>query len=87
MTDDELNKISRLLVAGMKEHHAIWIDPEIHAEQHEFIAMLLQERAERMERRKAIEDKIAGSLILSFIVGLVTLLGAGLLGYLRDHLK
>lgn len=87
MTEQELKQISVMLVAGMKEHHAIWIDPEIHAEQHEFIAMLLNERKEKLARRKALEDKIAGSLILSIIVGMVTLLGAGTLQWLREHLK
>lgn len=76
-----------MLVQGMKEHHAIWIDPETHAEQHEFIGMLLQERKDKLARRKAIEDKIAGSLILSIIVGIVTLLGAGSLQWLREHIK
>lgn len=87
MTEEEMKQISVMLVQGMKEHHAIWIDPEIHAEQHEFIAMLLQERKDKLARRKALEDKIAGSLILSLIVGIVTLLGAGSLQWLREHLK
>ena len=71
----------------MKNHHAIWIDPEIHADQHEFLAILMQERKERAERRKAMEDKIAGSLLLGLILGLIGLLGAGTLDWLRGHLK
>lgn len=87
VTEDELKHMAAIVVQGMKDHHAIWIDPEVHADQHEFIALLMQERKDRVERRKAIEDKIAGSLILSLIVGIVTLLGAGSLQWLREHLK
>ena len=87
MTEEDLKQMAALVVQGMKDHHAIWIDPEIHADQHEFIAILMQERRDKADRRKAIEDKIAGSLILSFIVGIVTLLGAGSLQWLREHIK
>jgi len=84
---DDLDKLANAIVAGMKNHHAIWIDPETHSEQHEFIAILMQERKERAERRKAIEDKIAGSLLLSLIVGTIMLLGSGSMQWLRDHIK
>lgn len=87
MTEDELQFIAARVVEGMKNHHAIWIDPETHAEQHEFISLLWDERKEKAARRKAIEDKIAGSLLLSLIVGAVTVMGAGSLQWLRDHLK
>lgn len=87
MTEQELKQMAEIVVQGMKDHHAIWIDPETHADQHEFIALLMQERQDRVVRRKAIEDKIAGSLILSLIIGVVTLLGAGSLQWLREHIK
>lgn len=87
MTEEELNAMAAIVVQGMKNHHAIWIDPEVHADQHEFIAHLMQERQDRLARRKSIEDKIAGSLILSLVIGLVTLLGAGAMQWLREHLK
>ena len=58
-----------------------------HPDQHQFITMLMDERKDRLERRKAIQDKIAGSLILSMIVGLVALLGAGALDWLRVALS
>jgi hypothetical protein len=87
VTERELKEMAGMVVQGMKDHHAIWIDPEVHADQHEFIALLMQERRDRVARRKSIEDKIAGSLVLSLVVGLVTLLGAGALDWLRGHLK
>lgn len=79
--------IAKALVEEMKRHgHAMWIDPEIHSVQHEFIAEMIKERKERQERRKRIEEKIAGSVLLSIIVGLVVLLGAGSMEWLRTHL-
>ncbi len=83
------------IVKKLKEdHHAIWLDPETHALQHEFIVVLMQEHEERRQsklekdaRRKAIEDKVAGSLVLSLILTLLGLLGAGALDWLRTHLK
>ena len=76
--------LARALVEEMKAHgHAMWIDPEIHSSQHEFIAQMIEERKERQERRKRIEEKIAGSLVLSLIVGLVALLGSGLLNWIH----
>ena len=87
MTEEELKHMAEIVVQGMKDHHAIWIDPEIHADQHEFIALLMQERQDRIARRKSIEDKIAGSLVLSLVLGLITLLGAGAMEWLRGHIK
>lgn len=82
----DLDRLAIALVDRMKNHHAIWIDPETHAEQHEFLVILMRERRERAERRKAIEDKIAGSLLLSLIVGVIVLLGSGMMQWLREHL-
>ena len=76
------------IVAKMQEdHNTLWITREVHSEQHEFIQLLMQERQEKLARGERLKEKIAGSLILSFIVGLVTLLGVGVLTYLRDYLK
>lgn len=58
-----------------------------HPDQHQFISMLMDERKEIIERRKAIQDKIAGSIILSLITGIIVLLGAGALDWLRQSLK
>ena len=63
--------------------HGLWVDPEIHAEQHEFIAEMIAERKERAERRKRIEERIAGSLVLSAIMALIGVLGAGFLDWVR----
>lgn len=70
-----------------REHHTLWLDSETHAAQHEFLRIIMDERAERSARRKAVQDKIAGSLILSFIVGLIVLLGSGATTWMQDHIK
>lgn len=76
--------LAKAIVDEMKANgHALWIDHEQHAVQHEFIAQMIEERKERAARRKRIEEKIAGSLVLSAIVGLVALLGSGLLNWIH----
>lgn len=79
--------LAKAIVDEMKANgHALWLDPEQHAVQHEFIAQMIEERKERSARRKRIEERIAGSLVLSAIVGLVALLGAGAMEWIRTHL-
>lgn len=81
------HELAQALIQEMKDSgHAFWIDPETHAEQHKFIAELIADRKERSERRKRIQEKIAGSFILSGLLLLVGLLGAGALEWLRKHL-
>lgn len=88
MPEHDIEAIACKIVEKLKQdHHALWLDPESHAEQHEFIRLLMDERAERLRRRKAMEDKIAGSLVLAFILGTVGLIGSGTLDWLRTHLK
>lgn len=88
LTDNHLDALAEKLVDKLKEnHHTLWLDPETHSTQHEFIQMLIVEREERKARRKALEDKIAGSLLLSAIMGLIYLLGSGTMDWLRVHLK
>lgn len=78
------DNIAKAIIDQMKASgHTLWIDPETHAAQHEFIAELIRERKERMERRRRIEEKIAGSVILSALLLLVGLIGAGALEWLR----
>lgn len=80
--------IARSIIEQMKESgHALWIDPETHAAQHEFIAELITERRERNARRQRIEEKIAGSVILSAILLVIGFIGAGALEWLRSHLN
>lgn len=82
------NLLADEIVKRMKEeHHTLWLDPETHAVQHEFLQLLMSEREERIKRRKALEDKIAGSVLLSLIMGMVALIGAGALDWLRAHIK
>lgn len=77
---------AQALIDEMKKSgHAFWIDPETHAEQHAFIAAMIAERKEKIERRKRVEERIAGSLALSVIVLVISLLGSGVMSYLRSH--
>lgn len=74
------------VVSEMKESgHALWIDPEVHAEQHQFIAEMIVERKERAARRKRIEEFVAGSVLLSAVLLCIGLLGAGALDWIRKH--
>ena len=47
----------------------------------------MQEREERIQRKKRIEEKIAGSLVLSFVLMTIGLIGAGALDWMRKHLN
>lgn len=83
-----VEELARAVVEEMKQnHHTLWLDPEIHSTQHEFIKMLIDERAEKNARRERIKEKVAGSLVLSLILGLIGLVGAGLLDWVRTHIK
>lgn len=85
MSDTDPSVLARAIVEEMvAHHHTLWIDPEQHAVQHEFIAQMIEERRERQARRKRLEEKIAGSLVLTLIIGLVSLLGAGVLSWVRQ---
>jgi len=84
MAQKDIEQLAEAVVLKMKEeHHAVWLDPETHAAQHEFLKLMMEERAERIARRKRIEEKIAGSVILSALAFIVTLLGVGFLEWLR----
>ncbi len=83
----DTEELATAIVEKMKaERHAMWVDPETHASQHEFIAQMILERKERAERRKRIEDRIAGSLILSAVLVIIGFLGAGMMTWLRRNL-
>lgn len=83
----DTEELATTIVEKMKaERHVMWMDPETHASQHEFIAQMILERKERAERRKRIEDRIAGSLVLSVILAAIGFLGAGVMVWLRRNL-
>ena len=82
------NQLAKAIINEMKEGgHTLWIDPETHAEQHKFIAELIADRKERNERRKRLEEKVAGSVILSTLLVIVGFIGVGALEWLRKHLN
>lgn len=88
MAQKDIDQLADAIIQKMKdEHHVFWVDPETHAAQHGFLAVLMQEREEKIARRKRLEERIAGSVILSTLVFVVGLIGAGAIAYLRDHLK
>lgn len=82
------NQLAKAIIEEMKAGgHTLWIDPETHAEQHQFIAELIADRKERNERRKRIEEKIAGSVILSGLLVVIGFIGAGALEWLRKQIN
>lgn len=82
------HELAKAIIHEMKEGgHTLWIDPETHAEQHQFISELIADRKERKERRKRIEEKIAGSVILAGFLALVGFIGMGALEWLKQKLK
>lgn len=87
MADIKTEELADAIVQRMKdENHAIWIDAETHAIQHRFIEELIVERRERQARQKRIEEKIAGSLILSLMLVVIGFIGAGAMAWLRKNL-
>jgi len=84
----DVDQIADAVVRKMKEEkHALWLDPETHSEQHEWLRALMEDRAAKLARRQAIQDKIAGSLILGAVLMLVGLIGAGTISWVKEHLK
>ena len=76
--------IAKAVVEQMREEvHAMGIYPETHAR---FVAELIAEREDRRQRRKRIQDNIAGSVVLSTLLIIIGLIGAGVLGWLRKSL-
>ena len=76
--------IAQAVVAQMREEvQAMGIYPETHAR---FVAELIAEREDRRQRRKRIEDNIAGSVVISTLLVVIGLIGAGALGWLRKSL-
>ncbi len=87
MSQNDLDQLADAIVRRLTDqHHVFWIDPETHATQHEFIKMLMKEREDRIARHKRIEEKIAGSIILSAILVVIGFVGAGVMTWLRKNL-
>ena len=80
-------EIAHALIEEMKRAgHRLWVDPEKHAAEHEFLAELIKERHERRGQRQRLEERIAGSLVLSFLLVVISTLGYGVMDWLRKHL-
>jgi len=80
-------ELAKAIVEQMKaQGHALWLDPEEHSIQHEFIAQMIAERRERTARRRRLEEKIAGSVVLSMLALVVGVLGLGVMDWIRKHL-
>lgn len=79
-------QIAQAVIEELKgSERSAWIDSEAHALQHQFIVELIAERKERMARRERIKEKIAGSFILSTLLLIIGLIGAGALDWLRKN--
>ena len=88
MNTTPASEIAAEIIRQLKEkEHVFWIDPEIHANQHEFIQLLIDERKHRKARRDRLGEVIAGSIILSAILGLLSILGIGAISWLKSFLK
>jgi len=83
----EPKELAQAIIEEMKiSGHAFWVDPKTHAEQHEFIAMIIKAQHARDARRERIKEKLAGSLVISTVLVMLGLIGAGTLQWLRNHL-
>ena len=81
-------EVADYIIKSMKEdHHIFWVDPEVHSAQHEFLQILIEERADKKARNDRIKEKVVGSVVLSGIMALVGLLGVGALDWIKTHLK
>lgn len=82
-----MEDLAELIVTKLREQPRI--DPT-HREEHEFVRMLIQERQDKLARQARIRERIAGSVLLSIILGLLGLvgtLGSWGITYLKEHLK
>ena len=80
-------EIAQAVIEELKVNgHSSWVDSETHALQHQFIAEMIAERKEQMARRERIKEKVAGSVVLSTILLILGLIGAGALDWLRKNL-
>lgn len=88
MMQKDIDTLADMIVKKIKdEHHVFWVDPETHAAQHGFLAVLMQERQEKIARRKRIEEKIAGSVILSAVLLVISVLGASFVAWLNKQVE
>lgn len=84
----DAHDIAAAVVKAIHENRqSFWVEPQRHSEEHEFIKVLIEDHVEKKARRERIKEKVAGSLVLTSILALVTLLGAGLLDWIRAHLR
>ena len=75
MAQTEIDQLAEAVVKKMKaDHHAVWLDPETHASQHEFLKILMEERAERAARR-TFPIAFPTACFAGFVIG--TTSGAG----------
>jgi hypothetical protein len=82
------DEIADALIKKMREEkHTLWMDPETHSQQHEFIQVLIDERAEKLRRHKALEDKVMGTVVVGSVLAVLGLIGAGSLDWLKEHIK
>lgn len=79
----ELEILDLIRATIREEIHPHVMSIEVHAEQHEFITAFIATTKAKAARRERMQEKIAGSLLLAFLLGLVGLIGAGALQWVR----
>lgn len=65
LTDKHIDALAEAVVKKMKEeHHAIWIDPESHAEDHDFIKHLKEREELNAKRWGTFEKSMIGVITI-----------------------
>lgn len=88
LTDDDYRKIAQHIAAELKiERHAWWVEPETHAEQHQFLKRWMEREEKRERFWNKVKQTVTGWIVISVIGGLVVMIGMGVtqwIGHLID---
>ena len=86
MEQEQVKTLASALIAEIKaSQHQFWIDPEIHSQQHAFITAMIDKEKRRQEFWLQVKQYVVGSLALSFVSGLLVLLGKAILDLVKHN--